>query len=197
MMRMSHDAVLFQGPLPSTAEAGRACLYKEKPTTRSAVRQKVNSQRDRAVAEWALPGQNRLYQDARMHHSFCRAFKTPASRLWASVPALGACGARLCVWELWALPSAADLAVLLLPNLKQLPSGFAERRLVITCCVWVVTAETHILSHLTTTATQWPLIIGLSFDHSLYFVGQSNQWPQTVTIKCHYIYLEEASYPDL
>lgn len=56
MITMSHDAVLFQGPLPSTAEAGRACLYKEKPTTRSVIRQKVNSQRDGAVAGWAFPG---------------------------------------------------------------------------------------------------------------------------------------------
>lgn len=76
MITMSHDAVLFQGPLPSTAEAGRACLYKEKQTTRSAGRKWIPKE-TKLRQSGPSQAQTHLYQDARMHHSFCNAFKTP------------------------------------------------------------------------------------------------------------------------
>lgn len=78
-----------------------------------------------------------LYQDARVHHSFCHVFKTPSYRDWAFAPLLWACGAQLCDSDLLAFTKCSKsrcASPCLLLDLKHLAAlGYTQYALMITC----------------------------------------------------------------
>lgn len=174
MITMSHDAILFQGPLPSTAEVGRTLSYKKKQTTHSSARQKSKFPKRLSCGRVApaltlvfsgqipsLPGwQNAPFTLPCLPSTtletlgICSCPKGP----WCTAVCLGVLSTTKCIRSRYA--SA--------PQLEASGLGFAQGKHVITRWVWIVATETRISSHLRTTAIQRSLIIGLPSDHSLF-----------------------------